>query len=42
LVIGSSCSFHTLRGKERSLAWGTADECLALAAGAVSEPVDWL
>jgi len=33
--------FFTLRGKERSLAWGTADECLALAAGAVSEPADW-
>ena len=34
--------FFTLRGKERSLAWGTADECLALAADAVAEPVDWL
>jgi alkylation response protein AidB-like acyl-CoA dehydrogenase len=34
--------FFTLRGKERSLAWGTVDECLAELAGAVHEPVDWL
>jgi len=34
--------FFTLRGKERSLAWGTVDECLAEVAGAVHEPVDWL
>jgi alkylation response protein AidB-like acyl-CoA dehydrogenase len=33
--------FFTLRGKERSLAWGTAEECLAIAAAAVSEPIDW-
>ena len=33
--------FFTLRGKERSLAWGTAEECLALAAESVAEPVDW-
>ncbi len=33
--------FFTLRGKERSLAWGTVEECLAIAAGAVSEPADW-
>ncbi len=33
--------FFTLRGMERSLAWGTAAECLALAAGAVSQPADW-
>jgi len=33
--------FFTLRGKERSLAWGTADECLAVAAAAVAEPADW-
>jgi alkylation response protein AidB-like acyl-CoA dehydrogenase len=34
--------FFTLRGKERSLAWGSAEECLAIAAAAVAEPVDWL
>jgi len=33
--------FFTLRGKERSLAWGTADECLAQAALAVAEPAEW-
>jgi alkylation response protein AidB-like acyl-CoA dehydrogenase len=34
--------FFTLRGKERSLAWGSADECLAEIAATVHEPVDWL
>ena len=34
--------FFTLRGKERSLAWGTADECLAEVAAGVNEPIDWL
>jgi len=34
--------FFTLRGKERSLAWGTAEECLALVANAVAQPVEWL
>ena len=34
--------FFTLRGKERSLAWGTAEECLAVAAGAIERPEDWL
>ncbi len=33
--------FSTLRGKERSLAWGSADECLAIAAAEVSKPIDW-
>lgn len=33
--------FFTLRGKERSLAWGSVDECLAIVADAVHEPVDW-
>src|SRR5262249_4535687 len=32
----------TLRGKERSLAWGSADECLTEIAATVHEPVDWL
>jgi alkylation response protein AidB-like acyl-CoA dehydrogenase len=34
--------FFTLRGKERSLAWGSVDECLAEVAATVHEPVDWL
>jgi alkylation response protein AidB-like acyl-CoA dehydrogenase len=34
--------FFTLRGKERSLAWGSVDECLAEIAASVHEPVDWL
>jgi len=34
--------FFTLRGKERSLAWGTVDECLDVLADRVDEPVDWL
>jgi alkylation response protein AidB-like acyl-CoA dehydrogenase len=34
--------FFTLRGKERSLAWGTLDECLEIAAQDVDEPIDWL
>jgi alkylation response protein AidB-like acyl-CoA dehydrogenase len=33
--------FFTLRGKERSLAWGSAEECLAVAAAAVAEPAEW-
>jgi len=34
--------FFTLRGKERSLAWGSAEECLAEAAACVEEPQQWL
>lgn len=34
--------FFTLRGKDRSLAWGTVDECLAVMAGQLDQPVDWL
>lgn len=34
--------FFTLRGKERSLSWGTVEECLDVMAGRVHEPVDWL
>jgi alkylation response protein AidB-like acyl-CoA dehydrogenase len=34
--------FFTLRGKERSLAWGSVDECLAEVAASVHEPVDWI
>jgi len=34
--------FFTLRGKERSLAWGSLEECLADVAAGVHEPVDWL
>jgi alkylation response protein AidB-like acyl-CoA dehydrogenase len=34
--------FFTLRGKERSLAWGSAEECLAELAACVDEPQEWL
>jgi alkylation response protein AidB-like acyl-CoA dehydrogenase len=34
--------FFTLRGKERSLAWGSVDECLADVAAGVHTPIDWL
>ena len=34
--------FFTLRGKERSLAWGSAEECLGLVAGTVHERHEWL
>jgi alkylation response protein AidB-like acyl-CoA dehydrogenase len=34
--------FFTLRGKERSLAWGSVEECLGVMADALEEPIDWL
>ena len=34
--------FFTLRGKERSLAWGTSEECLALVGRSVEAPERWL
>lgn len=34
--------FFTLRGKDRSVAWGTAEECLALAATGVEQKARWL
>ncbi len=34
--------FFTIRGKERSLAWGTAEECLAIVAKTIEEPEAWL
>jgi alkylation response protein AidB-like acyl-CoA dehydrogenase len=34
--------FFTLRGKDRSLAWGSAEECLEIVAGEVEEPARWL
>jgi alkylation response protein AidB-like acyl-CoA dehydrogenase len=34
--------FFTLRAKEHSLAWGSAEECLAVVAGAVDSPTEWL
>ncbi len=34
--------FFTLRGKERSLAWGSAEECLAVAARTIEEDTEWL
>jgi alkylation response protein AidB-like acyl-CoA dehydrogenase len=34
--------FFTLRGKERSLAWGTREECLVLIGRSVDAPERWL
>jgi alkylation response protein AidB-like acyl-CoA dehydrogenase len=34
--------FFTIRGKDRSLAWGTAEECLEIIAERVDEPARWL
>jgi alkylation response protein AidB-like acyl-CoA dehydrogenase len=34
--------FFSLRIKERSLAWGSVDECMRVAAAHVADPVDWL
>ena len=34
--------FFTLRGKDRSLAWGSAEECLVEAAGCVEDAREWL
>ncbi len=34
--------FFTLRGKERSLAWGSVDECLAEIAAGIDAPIEWL
>ena len=34
--------FFTLRGKDRSLAWGSAEECLVEAAGHVEGETEWL
>jgi 3-oxocholest-4-en-26-oyl-CoA dehydrogenase beta subunit len=33
--------FHTLRAKERSLAWGSFDECMEIAAAQVHREADW-
>lgn len=34
--------FFSLRAKERASAWGTAGECLAVVAGSIGQPIDWL
>ena len=34
--------FFTLRGKDRSLAWGSAEECLGVVARSVEEKARWL
>jgi alkylation response protein AidB-like acyl-CoA dehydrogenase len=34
--------FFTLRGKDRSLAWGSAEECLVEAAAEVDDEREWL
>jgi alkylation response protein AidB-like acyl-CoA dehydrogenase len=34
--------FFSLRGKERALAWGSAEECLSIVAKHIEEAEDWL
>lgn len=34
--------FFTLRARDRALAWGSAEECLALIASTIERPQDWL
>jgi len=34
--------FFTLRGKDRSLAWGTVDECLGVLSAGLEHDVEWL
>ena len=42
LIEENDLYFFTLRGKESSLAWGSAEECLAAAAASVDQPIEWL
>ncbi len=42
LIEENDLYFFTLRGKERSLAWGTTEECLALIGRSVEAPQAWL
>jgi alkylation response protein AidB-like acyl-CoA dehydrogenase len=42
LIEENDLYFFTLRGKDRSLAWGTAEECLALVAEDVESQPRWL
>ncbi len=41
-VIEYDLHFFTLRGKQASLSWGSAEECLAIVANALEEPDEWL
>jgi len=34
--------FFSRRGKQRAVAWGTADECLAVLASSIEEAERWL
>jgi alkylation response protein AidB-like acyl-CoA dehydrogenase len=42
LIEENDLYFFTIRGKDRSLAWGTAEECLELLAKEVETPPRWL
>lgn len=42
LIEENDLYFFTIRGKDRSLAWGTAEECLAIVAEDVETPPRWL
>jgi len=42
LIEENDLYFFTIRGKDRSLAWGTAEECLAKVAEDVESPPRWI
>ena len=42
VILENDHYFFTLRARERALAWGTVDECLAVLAEGVSADTDWL
>jgi alkylation response protein AidB-like acyl-CoA dehydrogenase len=41
-VVEYDLHFFSLRGKQASLSWGTAEECLAEVAKTIEEPEEWL
>ena len=42
LIEENDLYFFTIRGKDRALAWGSAEECLAIVAKDVETPPRWL
>ena len=42
LIEENDLYFFTIRGKDRALAWGSAEECLAIVAKEVENPPRWL
>ena len=42
IMVEYDLHFFSLRGKQRALAWGSTEECLAIASKTVEEAVEWL